>query len=73
MLEGIVLVIDEQIGKLQQARALLTGGSTGSPGRPKGLATGGSKWGAPKRRKMSAAGRRAISAAWKARGAKVKK
>jgi hypothetical protein len=57
----ILSAIDEQIGRLQQARQLLGGGSSGTlKGRRRGKGT------------MSAAARRKISLAQKARWAKKK-
>jgi hypothetical protein len=62
----IIADIDTEISKLQQARAILTSvGVKKGPGRPKSTE--------PKKRKMSAKGRAAISAAMKARWAKVNK
>jgi hypothetical protein len=58
----IFAAIDEQIGRLQEAKRLLGGGSSGtSKGRRKG------------KRMLSAAARRKISLAQKARWAKQKK
>jgi hypothetical protein len=66
----IVTHIDDEIAKLQQARALLTGASAPNrPGRPKGVLSAASP--VKKRRKLSAAGRKAIAAAQKARWAKI--
>ena len=62
----IIADIDTEISKLQQARAILTSvGVKKGPGRPKSTE--------PKKRKLSATGRAAISAAMKARWAKVNK
>jgi hypothetical protein len=81
----ILLAIDVEIAKLQQAKAILSEGSTAKrrPGRPaKALSTGYNSVGAKtaelaqrpkKRRTMSAAGRARIAAAQKARWAKSKK
>jgi hypothetical protein len=67
----IIVDIDAEIFKLQQARALLSNVSTKKgPGRPKSTKPEVTK---PKKRKMSAKGRAAISAAMKARWAKTKK
>jgi hypothetical protein len=65
----IIADIDKEISKLQQARALLSNVAikTG-PGRPKSIESQVAK---PKKRRMSAKGRAAISAAMKARWAKV--
>ena len=60
--------IDAEISKLQQARALLSTGTTKKgPGSPKSTDAKAAK---PTKRKMSAKGRAAISAAMKARWAK---
>jgi hypothetical protein len=72
MFENVISQIDDQIAKLQQARALLTGG-TATPvrrGRPAGSknATVAPK----KRRKMTAAGRKAIAEAQRKRWAAIK-
>lgn len=68
----IISEIDAQIAKLQQARALLAGtaapAARTSPGRPKG-----SKNAAPRKRKLSAAGRKSISEAMKKRWAERRK
>jgi hypothetical protein len=78
MLESVIAQIEEQIAKLQQAKALLLGGGmTGGGnagakrrGRPAGSK---SKSVVPtKRRKMSAAGRKAIAEAQRQRWAKIK-
>ena len=68
----IIADIDTEISKLQQVRALLSSAAIkkGHPGRPK---TTEPKVAKPKKRKMSAKGRAAISAAMKARWAKAKK
>ena len=67
----IIADIDTEISKLQQARALLSNVSTKKgPGRPKSTEPKVLK---PKKRKMSAKGRAAISAAMKARWVKAKK
>lgn len=60
--------IDTEISKLQQARAILaSAGVKKGPGRPKSAEPKVLK---PKKRKMSAKGRAAISAAMKARWSK---
>ena len=75
----IINEIDAQIAKLQQARALLAGTvaatSTAGRGRPKGSKNGGgtAKSGAPRKRKLSAAGRKSISEAMKKRWAERRK
>jgi hypothetical protein len=81
----ILLVIDAEIAKLQQAKAILNEGSSGKrrPGRPaKPLSTGYNSVGVKttaldqrlkKRRTISAAGRARIAAAQKARWATSKK
>jgi len=62
----IIADIDTEISKLQQVRALLsTVAIKKGPGRLKSIE--------PKKRKLSAKGRAAISAAMKARWAKVNK
>jgi hypothetical protein len=67
----IIADIDTEISKLQQARALLSGAAIKKgPGRPKSTESRVTK---PKKRKMSAKGRAAISAAMKARWARAKK
>jgi hypothetical protein len=67
----IIADIDTEISKLQQARALLTGEAIKKgPGRPKSAEPTITK---PKKRKLSAKGRAAISAAMKARWAKARK
>jgi hypothetical protein len=65
---GIIKQIDTEISNLQQARTILIGvGSTKkNPGRPKSTEPQLIK---PKKRKLSAKGRAAISAAMKARWA----
>lgn len=72
MFENVISQIDDQIAKLQQARALLTS-STAAPvrrGRPAGITKTS---GAPKkRRKMTAAGRKAIAEAQRKRWAALK-
>ena len=66
----IIADIDTEISKLQQARALLSDVAIKKgPGRPKSPE---SKMTKPKKRKLSAKGRAAISAAMKARWAKSK-
>jgi hypothetical protein len=72
MFENVIGQIDDQIAKLQQARALLTG-NTAAParrGRPAGSKN--TTAGAKKRRKMSAAGRKAIAEAQRKRWAVIK-
>jgi hypothetical protein len=81
----ILLAIDAEIAKLQQAKAILSEGSIAKrrPGRPaKVLSTGSNTVGAKtgelaqrpeKRRTMSSAGRARIAAAQKARWAKSKR
>jgi hypothetical protein len=67
----IIADIDTEISKLQQARALLTGEAIKKgAGRPKSTEPKVTK---PKKRKMSAKGRAAISAAMTARWAKKRK
>jgi hypothetical protein len=65
--KGIIEQIDKEISKLQQARTILTGVAVKKgPGRPRSIESQVAK---PKRGKMSAKGRAAISAAMKARWA----
>jgi hypothetical protein len=72
----LLAAIDEEIVRLEQARALLAGSGTGPArsGRPVGAFSGfGASGTAPrKRRTISAAGRARIAAAQRARWAKVK-
>ena len=64
----IIADIDKEISKLQQVRTILTGVAVKKgPGRPKSAEPKVIK---PKKRKLSAKGRAAISAAMKARWAK---
>jgi hypothetical protein len=72
-MERIVSEIDAEIARLEEAKLLLSGGTPGKrgPGRPR--KTAGASTPAKKRRKLSAAARAKISAAQKARWAKVKK
>jgi hypothetical protein len=65
--DELLAQLDAEIGRLQQARALLNGEPVKrSPGRPTGAAP-------KKKRKMSPEGRARIVAAVKARWAKTKK
>ena len=68
----LIAAIDDEITRLEQVRALLSGSATGLPARRRsGAFSGGT---APrKRRRISAAGRARIAAAQKARWARVKK
>jgi hypothetical protein len=64
----IIADIDTEISKLQQVRALLSNVAIKKgPGRPKSVESQVTK---PKKRRMSAKGRAAISAAMEARWAK---
>jgi hypothetical protein len=65
---GIIEQIDTEISNLQQARAILIGAAQAKkgPGRPKSTEPKVAK---PKKRKLSAKGRAAISVAMKARWA----
>jgi hypothetical protein len=75
-LANIISEIDQEIARLQQAKAILSGGSTRKgPGRPRGAASkpDGIQPKAKARRRISAAGRAKIAAAQKARWAKLKK
>ena len=66
----IIADIDTEISKLQQVRALLVNVEIKKgPGRPKSVHSQVRK---PKKRRMSAKGRAAISAAMKARWAKAR-
>ena len=67
----IIADIDAEISKLQQVRVILTSaGIKKGPGRPKSTEPRVSK---PKKRRMTAKRRAAISAAMKARWAKARK
>ena len=67
----IIADIDKEISKLQQVRELLSSAAIKKgPGRPKSAEPKVTK---PTKRKMSAKGRAAISAAMKARWVKAKK
>jgi len=73
MFEGAILEIDEQVAKLQQAKALLAGISAiparrGRPAATTKLPTSAIR----KRTKLSAAGRKAIAEAQKKRWAAIK-
>ena len=70
--DQIIVAIDTEISKLKQARALLLTSADvkRGPGRPKSTEAKATK---PKKRKLSAKGRAAISAAMKARWAKRRK
>jgi hypothetical protein len=66
----IIADIDTEISKLQQVRALLSNVAVKKgPGRPKSVESQVTK---PKKRRMSAKGRAAISAAMMARWAKAR-
>jgi hypothetical protein len=73
----IIAEIDAQISKLQQARELLAGTAKSSkgPGRPKGSKNLNSSPAAvaPRKRKLSAEGRKRISEAMKRRHAERRK
>jgi hypothetical protein len=76
-LDAILASIDEQINKLQQARAVLTDGvvapaATKGPGRPKKTAAPVAAK-APKKRVMSEDARARIAAAQKKRWAATKR
>jgi hypothetical protein len=70
-ISGILAEIDNEIARLQQARDLLAGGRAKSPGRPKGTGKKAAK--APKKRRLSAEGRRKIAEAMKRRWAERRK
>jgi hypothetical protein len=76
--EAILAAIDEEIMKLQQARAMLSDSSTSptslkkSVGRPKGSKSAASVP-APKKRTMTPEGKARIAAAQKKRWATAKK
>ncbi len=74
-IESIVAEIDSEISRLRQARALLSDSpaSKKGPGRPRLSAVKTVAAAKPKRRPMSAAGRKRIAAAQKARWAKTRK
>jgi hypothetical protein len=72
----IVAEIDAQIEKLQQARSLLAATMTAprvGPGRPKGKTTVAAPAAAPRKRKLSAEGRKRIADAMKKRWAERRK
>jgi hypothetical protein len=72
MFENVISQIDDQIAKLQQARALLTGSTTAPAlrGRPAGSKN---TTAAPKKRRgITAAGRKAIAEAQRKRWAAIK-
>jgi len=69
---NIVLEIDAEISRLQQARGLLTGTNSAGKPKPRALASASLRNDKPVRT-MSAAARARISAAQKARWAKSKK
>jgi len=72
----IIAEIDAQISKLQQARALLAGGSAPATrpgrGRPKGIKNATSAT-TPRKRKLSPEGRKRIADAMKKRWAERRK
>lgn len=72
----IIAEIDAQISKLQQARALLAGttapATRAGRGRPKGSKNASAAT-APRKRKLSSAGRKRISDAMKKRWAERRK
>jgi hypothetical protein len=71
MFENILAEIDQQIAKLQQAKALLSG-SAPAPAAKRGRPAGTKYAAAPrKRRKLSAAGRKAIAEAQRKRWAAI--
>jgi hypothetical protein len=73
-MESIIVEIDSQIAKLQEARALLSGTSAKSKPGPKPKGGTGFEYGAnakPKRRKISKEGRRKIALAQKKRWAAI--
>jgi hypothetical protein len=69
----IIAEIDAQILKLQQARALLAGTAAGGRGRPKGSKNAAPAAAAPRKRKLSAEGRKRIAEAMKKRWAERRK
>jgi hypothetical protein len=74
----IIAEIDAQISKLQQARELLAGTTTKAgkgPGRPKGSknSKAAASTAAPRKRKLSAQGRKNIADAMKRRWAERRK
>lgn len=71
-LAGILAELDAEIGKLKQARSLLTDGTQRGPGRPKAAGTVG-KATKPMKRNISPEGRARIVEAVKARWAAQKK
>ncbi|WP_047487723.1 hypothetical protein [Terriglobus sp. TAA 43] len=76
----ILAEIDAQIAKLQQARALLAGGSSTAPavvkkavGRPRKSITTSASKATPKKRTLSAEARKRIADAQKKRWAETRK
>ncbi|SDF12777.1 hypothetical protein SAMN05444167_1471 [Terriglobus roseus] len=75
----ILAEIDAQIAKLQQARALLAGGSSAAPavkkavGRPRKSITTSASKATPKKRTLSAEARKRIADAQKKRWAETRK
>ena len=66
--KDILVEIDAEISRLQQARALLSGETTSKRGPGKGKSTA-----APKKRKLTPEGRKRIAEAMKRRWAERKK
>jgi hypothetical protein len=70
----ILTLIDAEIAKLEQARAVITGAAKKGPGRPKSTAVSAvTPKKKKKKRNLSPEGRARIAAAVKARWAKQKK
>jgi len=65
-IKKIITELDNQIANLKEARALLVSGGAKRRGRPPGKATSGSE---PRKRRLSAEGRKRISEALKRRWA----
>jgi hypothetical protein len=72
MLENVIGQIDDQIAKLQQARALLAGGTVTPAQRGRKDGTKNTAATPKKRRGMTAAGRKAIAEAQRKRWAALK-
>jgi hypothetical protein len=74
MFKNVIAEIDRQIAQLQQAKAILGGSAavTKRRGRPAGSKNKASVSSSNKRRKLSAAGRKAIAEAQRKRWAALK-
>ncbi len=72
MFENVISQIDDQIAKLQQARALLTGSTTAAAPRGRPAGTKNTAAAPKKRRGITAAGRKAIAEAQRKRWVAIK-